>query len=185
MRPMDVLHTAEFDSPIGSLRVVCSEQGLAYVQLPHQNGRGFDGWRTRHAPDARVDRGFEPNRPYVTQLLEFLGGKRREFSLPLDLRGTDFQLAVYREVERIPFGQSRSYAEVAAAVGRPRATRAVGAANGANPIPLVIPCHRVIGSRGQLQGYGGGLDLKARLLAMESGGVERARPPGPGQGRLL
>ena len=153
----------------GSLRVVCSEQGLAYVQLPHQDGRGFDGWRTRHAPDARVERGFEPNRPHVTQLLEFLGGKRREFSLPLDLRGTDFQLAVYREVERIPFGQSRSYAEVAAAVGRPRATRAVGAANGANPIPLVIPCHRVIGKNGQLTGFGGGLPVKKLLLALEQG----------------
>jgi O-6-methylguanine DNA methyltransferase len=177
MRPMDVLHTAEFDSPVGQLKVACSEQGLAYVQLPHQSGRGFDGWRTRHAPEARVERGFEPNRPHMTQLLEFLEGKRREFDLPLDLRGTDFQLAVYREVERIPFGERRSYADVAAAVGRPSATRAVGAANGANPIPLVIPCHRVIGSRGQLQGYGGGLDLKARLLAMEC--------DGPGQGRLL
>jgi O-6-methylguanine DNA methyltransferase len=180
---VDVFHTADFDSPIGSLRVVCSEQGLVYLQLPHQSGRGFDGWRTHHAADARVERGFEPNRPYVGQLLEFLDGKRREFELPLDLRGTDFQLAVYREVERIPFGESRSYAEVAAAVGRPRATRAVGAANGANPIPLVIPCHRVIGSRGQLQGYGGGLDLKARLLAMERGG--QPRTPGPGQGQLL
>jgi O-6-methylguanine DNA methyltransferase len=182
---MDVLHTAEFDSPIGPLRVASSERGLAYIQLPHQSGRGFDGWRTRHALDARVEPGFEPNRPYVAQILEFLDGKRREFELPLDLRGTDFQLAVYEQVERIPFGESRSYAQVAAAIGRPRATRAVGAANGANPIPLIVPCHRVIGSRGQLQGYGGGLDLKARLLAMERADIEQTRPPAPGQGRLL
>ena len=181
---MDLIHTADVDSPIGSLRFACSDKGLAYIQLPHQFGRGFDGWRTRHAPEARVEPGFEPNRPYVAQILEFLEGKRRQFELALDLRGTDFQVAVYREVERIPFGESRSYAEVAASVGRPRATRAVGAANGANPIPLVIPCHRVIGSRGQLQGYVVGLYLKARLLAMERSGSD-VRLPGPGQGRLL
>lgn len=166
---MDVLHTAEFESPIGSLRIAGTSTGLAYVQLPHANGRGFDGWRTRHAPAAIVKQGFEPNRASVAQILEFLEGKREAFDLPLDLRGTEFQVAVYREVARIPFGETRTYKEVADAVGRPTATRAVGAANGANPVSLVVPCHRVIASSGHLQGYGGGLDLKARLLAMERG----------------
>jgi len=161
---------ADVESPIGSLRFACSEQGLAYIQLPHQSGRGFDGWRAQRAPSAKIKPGFEPNQRYIAQVIEFLEGKRRDFDFPLDLRGTDFQIAVYAEVARIPFGEVRSYAEVALAVGRPTATRAVGAANGANPIPLVVPCHRVIAKSGHLQGYGGGLDLKARLLAMERGG---------------
>jgi len=172
---MDVIHTVDFDTPIGSLRIASTSHGLAFVQLPHANGRGFEGWRARHAPGAETKQGFEPNRIHVAQLLEFLEGKRQVFDLPLDVRGTDFQVAVYREVARIPFGETRTYAQVAGAVGRPTATRAVGAANGANPLPLVVPCHRVIASSGHLQGYGGGLDLKAKLLAMER----------TGQGRLL
>ena len=175
---MDVIHTAEFDSPIGSLRIASTSIGLAYIQLPLANGRGFDGWRKRHAPAAVVKQGFEPNRVYVTQVLEFLEGKREVFDLPLDLRGTAFQQAVYREVACIPFGETRSYLQIATSVGRPSATRAVGAANGANPVSLVVPCHRVIAASGQLQGYGGGLDLKAKLLAMERGLKS-------GQGRLL
>lgn len=175
---MDVLHTADFETPIGSVRIASSRDGLAYVQLPHANGRGFDGWRLRHVPSATVKRGFEPNRPYIAQIVEFLEGKLERFDLPVDLRGTPFQRAVLEEVARIPFGETRTYAEVAAALGRPTATRAVGAANGANPVPLVVPCHRVIASSGQLQGYGGGLELKARLLAMERGHTSP-------QGRLL
>jgi len=178
MRAMDVIHTAEFESPVGSLRLASTSVGLAYIQLPHANGRGFEGWRTRHMQGAVVKQGFEPNRSYVMQVLEFLEGKREVFDLPLDLRGTEFQVAVYREVARIPFGETRSYQEIATAVGRPSATRAVGAANGANPVSLVVPCHRVIAANGQLQGYGGGLDLKAKLLAMERGLKS-------GQGRLL
>ncbi len=166
---MDVIHTAEFDTPIGSIRIASTSTGLAYVQLPRANGRGFDGWRTRHAPSAVVKRGFEPNRTCVAQILEFLEGKREAFDLQLDLRGTDFQVAVYEEVARIPFGETRTYKEIAVAVGRAKATRAVGAANGANPVSLVVPCHRVIATTGHLQGYGGGLDLKAKLLAMERG----------------
>jgi len=175
---VEVLHTADVESPIGPLRFACSEKGLAYIQLPHQSGRGFDGWRARRAPDALVKPGFEPNRRYIAQVLEFLAGKRRDFDFPLDLRATAFQVAVYEEVSRIGFGEVCSYADVAGAVGRPTATRAVGAANGANPIPLVVPCHRVIAKSGSLQGYGGGLDLKARLLAME-------RSDCPEQGCLL
>jgi methylated-DNA-[protein]-cysteine S-methyltransferase len=168
---VEVIHTADVESPIGPLRFAASEKGLAYIQLPHQNGRGFDGWRARHAPGAVVQVGFEPNRRYIAQVLEFLEGKREEFDLPLDLRATEFQLAVYDEVLAIPFGEVRAYGDVARAIGRKSAVRAVGAANGANPIPLIVPCHRVIAANGQLQGYGGGLDLKARLLAMEQAGA--------------
>ncbi len=164
---MDALYTADFETPVGSVRVASSEKGLAYVQLPHANGRGFDGWRVRHAASARVKPGFEPNRTVVSQIQEFLEGKRDAFELPIDLRGTPFQLSVLEEVSRIPFGETRTYGQIADAIGSPAASRAVGAANGANPISLVVPCHRVIASNGHLQGYGGGLELKARLLAME------------------
>jgi len=175
---MTRIHTARFDSPVGPLTVASSEHGLAYVALPRANGRGLAGWQRRHAPDAKLAKGYEPNREAIAQILEFLEGKRQDFDLALDLRGTPFQVAVYDEVASIPYGASRSYAEVAAEVGRPTAVRAVGAANGANPIPLVIPCHRVVAKDGQLQGYAGGLDLKAKLLAMESSAH-------PGQGSLF
>jgi methylated-DNA-[protein]-cysteine S-methyltransferase len=101
------------------------------------------------------------------QLRAYFAGELRRFDLPLDPQGTAFQLRVWRELETIPFGAVRSYAHVAAKIGAPKAVRAVGAANGANPLPIVVPCHRVIGSSGKLVGYGGGLPLKQRLLELE------------------
>ena len=103
----------------------------------------------------------------IEQMRAYFAGRLRQFDLPLDPQGTEFQLRVWRELETIPFGQIRSYAQVAAAIGKPKAVRAVGAANGANPLPIVVPCHRVIGSSGKLVGYGGGLALKHRLLELE------------------
>lgn len=181
MPPMEVLCTSRFDSPIGPLRIVTSQKGLAYLELPHANGRGFEGWRQIHAPKARVVERRTDHDDLIEQLLELLAGERRELAVDLDLRATDFQRAVYQVVRRIPYGQTLAYADVADAIGRPKAVRAVGAANGANPIPLVIPCHRVIARGGALQGYAGGLELKARLLAMESALPE----PSLGQERLF
>jgi methylated-DNA-[protein]-cysteine S-methyltransferase len=106
-------------------------------------------------------------REAARQLRAYFAGALRQFTIPVDLGGTDFQKRVWRELVRIPYGEIRSYAQVAAAIGSPRAVRAVGAANGANPIPIVVPCHRVIGSSGRLVGYGGGLALKQRLLEIE------------------
>jgi methylated-DNA-[protein]-cysteine S-methyltransferase len=103
------------------------------------------------------------------QLRSYFAGELRGFDLPLDPAGTEFQLRVWRQLETIPYGGTRSYSQIAEAVGSPKAVRAVGAANGANPIAIVIPCHRVIGSSGKLVGYGGGLPLKQRLLALERG----------------
>jgi O-6-methylguanine DNA methyltransferase len=165
---MEVLFTTRFDSPIGSLRIVSSEKGLAYVELPHANGRGFAGWKKTHARRADVVERRAAHDETIDQLLEFTEGRRRTFSIDLDLRATPFQLEVYRRVAKIRYGETLSYSDIARAIGRPKAVRAVGAANGANPIPLVIPCHRVIARGGALQGYAGGLDLKARLLALES-----------------
>lgn len=101
------------------------------------------------------------------EVSEYLAGERREFTFPYELRGTIFQLSVWRELCKIPYGETRSYGEIAAAVGSPRAARAVGRANNRNPIFIAVPCHRVIGADGSLVGYGGGLDVKARLLELE------------------
>ncbi len=164
---METVHSAEFDSPIGTLRIASSAIGLAYLGLPNAGGRGLAGWLARVAKGARRERAFAPNREAIRQVLEYLEGKRSDFDLPLDLRGTTFQCTVWKALCEIPYGATRSYADVARAVRNPNAVRAVGTANGANPIPLVVPCHRVIASGGKLGGYGGGLDLKRRLLAME------------------
>ncbi len=172
---MEIVHVATVDSPIGSVRLASTAKGLAYLELPRASGRGFAGWLRRFAPEAEVSEAFAPNREAARQVVDYLQGKLRRFELPLDLRGTAFQRAVYREVARIPYGETRSYGEVARRMGRPRAVRAVGASNGANPIPLVVPCHRVVASGGRLGGYGGGLALKQRLLAMESPGTFATR----------
>ncbi len=164
---MGIVHTARFDTPAGGMLCASTEAGLAYVQLPRASGRGFAGWLRRFAPDAEVREAWAPNRGAIAQLREFLEGKRDAFELALDLRATDFQRRVYEALLRIPYGETRTYAEVARAIRRPTAVRAVGTANGANPLPLVVPCHRVVASGGKLGGYGGGLALKKRLLALE------------------
>ena len=175
-----MLHFADVETPIGTLRVVSSGRGLVYVELPGASGRGLAGWMKQRAPGAKLLEGYAPNRAAATQLCDYLDGKREGFDLSIDLRATPFQLAVYDEVARVPYGRTSSYGEIAARIGRPKAVRAVGAANGANPVPLVVPCHRIVASSGRLHGYAGGLDMKARLLALES--FDR---PAPREGRLF
>jgi O-6-methylguanine DNA methyltransferase len=170
---METVRTTDFDSPIGWMRLASTEKGLCRVELPGSCGRGFTGWLRAHVPGAKVVDDARANRSACQQIVEYLSGERLRFELALDLRATPFQLAVYEELLAIPYGETRSYAEVARAIGQPRAMRATGAANGANPIPLVVPCHRVIASDGGLGGFGGGLPLKRKLLAME-----RSRVPG-------
>ncbi len=177
---MEIVHTARADSPIGTLRLASTSAGLAYVELPRASGRGLSGWLRSCMPNARCVEGFAPNREAIRQLQEYLEGKRTAFDLALDLRGTVFQLEVWSALRDIPYGETRSYAQQAVVVGRPRAVRAVGTANGANPLSLVVPCHRVIASGGKLGGYGGGLELKARLLAMEQTALAAQTASGEG-----
>ncbi|MFP6656214.1 MAG: methylated-DNA--[protein]-cysteine S-methyltransferase [Myxococcota bacterium] len=178
---MEVLCTTRFKTPLGSLRIVSSEKGLVYIELPNESGRGFEGWKKTHAREAKVVERRAAQDDAIDQLLEFTSGERREFTIDLDMRATDFQCAVYRMVGRIKYGGTVSYSDIADSIDKPKAVRAVGAANGANPIPLVIPCHRVIARGGALQGYAGGLQLKAKLLAMESAYSECS----PSQKRLF
>ena len=104
----------------------------------------------------------------IQQLDEYFSGKRKNFSIPLDLRGTDFQMKVWNALQIIPYGKTVSYGQLAAITGNPKASRAVGMANNRNPVPVIVPCHRVIGSDGSLTGYAGGLELKKQLLELES-----------------
>lgn len=122
--------------------------------------------RVRVVPDDRR------NASILQELHEYLARQRKSFSCTLDFQGTPFQMSVWNTLSQIPYGKTKSYGEIAMMIGRPHATRAVGGAVGANPIPIVIPCHRVIGKDGSLVGYGGGLPLKERLLALEQGGLD-------------
>ena len=142
------------DSPVGPLTLVASETGLRALEF----GR-------REHPECIADPGRLA--PYRKQLGEYFAGHRQEFTFPLELRGTDFQKSCWYELLRIPYGQTRSYREIAEAIGKPKAVRAVGMANGQNPIAIVVPCHRVIASDGTLCGYGGGLRVKEELLRLE------------------
>lgn len=165
---MEIVHTAWVETPVGRLRVASTERGVGYLELPHASGRGLAGWLKRCLPRARCEENEVRNRAVSSQVLEYLEGRRSEFDLPLDLRGTPFQKRVWEALLQIPYGETRSYQEIARTIRKPKAARSVGTANGANPLSLIVPCHRVVATGGRLGGYAGGLELKARLLAMES-----------------
>jgi len=146
-------------SPVGRLLLVGSAKGLQALQfqdgahpLPIQ-----PTWQKAH----------EPFRAVLEQLQEYFGGSRTRFQVKLDLQGTPFQRRVWQALQRIPYGRRVSYGDIAKQVARPKASRAVGAANGQNPVSIIVPCHRVIGANGKLVGYGGGLPIKTALLALE------------------
>jgi methylated-DNA-[protein]-cysteine S-methyltransferase len=151
------------ETPIGPLVLEGDEGGLTHVHLPNDVAANGGG---RAADRPRAARLPAPVRAAMRQLDEYFDGRRRSFSVPLSPAGTPFQLAVWRSLADIPYGETITYGELARRVGRPAAFRAVGQANGANPLPIVYPCHRVVATAG-LGGYGGGLDVKRRLLALE------------------
>ncbi len=166
------LYTTTVESPCGPLLCVVDEAG-AVVRIEFSGTEGRDSQKVterlhdRRAPGIDVVEDPARTAEVRRQLEEYFAGRRSEFDLTLAPEGTPFELAVWEELRRIPFGETRSYGQVAAAVGRPGSARAVGRANGANPIPIVVPCHRVIGANGSLTGFGGGLEAKARLLEIE------------------
>ena len=147
------------ETPIGNLLLAGDEDGLAVV--------GFPEGSRRREPEPDWIFNEKPFTEAQKQLSEYFDGRRRDFDLPLKPTGTEFQLQVLDELQRIPYGTTCSYSDIAERIGRPRAVRAVGAANGRNPIPVIIPCHRVIGASGDLTGFGGGLPTKEALLRLE------------------
>ncbi|HEY9137242.1 MAG TPA: methylated-DNA--[protein]-cysteine S-methyltransferase [Terriglobus sp.] len=148
-------------SPVGVLTLVASDAGLVAVLWPEDDPK-----RVRLEP-VREDAEHDVLKKTVTQLQEYFAGTRRTFELPFDVRGTAFQKQVWEQLLAIPYGETRSYGDIARRLGKPAASRAVGAANGRNPLSIVVPCHRVIGTSGTLTGFAGGLDAKRMLLELE------------------
>lgn len=164
--PSTRAHTV-IDSPIGPLTLVADGPALACVYMNgHRHAPPEDKFGPADpAPGPQADVLAEAER----QLREYFAGNRTEFELPLAMPGTDFQQRVWAGLREIPYGETISYGELARRLGQPNASRAVGLANGRNPVSIIVPCHRVVGSTGRLTGYGGGLDRKAHLLEFERG----------------
>jgi methylated-DNA-[protein]-cysteine S-methyltransferase len=156
-------------SPVGKLKLVASDKGL--VAILWQNDKPSRVRLNELVEDARHPILLDTEQ----QLGEYFAGKRKTFSVPLDMRGTSFQKDVWEALLAIPFGETRSYGQLAKQLGNPQAVRAVGAANGRNPISIIVPCHRVIGSSGKLTGFAGGLENKAQLLNLEESGARLFR----------
>jgi methylated-DNA-[protein]-cysteine S-methyltransferase len=158
---MVTLYFSRMDSPVGPLLLAMSERGLAMLVFGHELPQRLAGEKIdwQESPEACANA--------RQQLEEYFVGRRHEFTVPLDLRGTDFQKDCWEELRRIPYGETRSYAEVARAVGRATAYRAVGQSNHHNPVAIIVPCHRVLAGGKALGGYGGGLATKAFLLRLE------------------
>ena len=156
------------DSEIGRLYLVASEKGLQTLF-----------WEKQQAPMATSLEGSEPEIQVlslaVKQVTEYLQAKRKTFDLPMDLVGTEFQMRVWQQLSQIPFGETRTYSEIARKLGKEKAVRAVGTANGKNPLCILVPCHRVIAADGKLGGYSGGFQVKARLLGLEGVAVQSLR----------
>ena len=158
--PAHTTYYTYLDSPVGVLMLAgCADHGLRYISF--QCGKGARG------PEPDWTRSDKPFRDVITQLTEYFKGRRTTFDLRLHPKGTPFQRDVWKALLTIPYGETRTYRDIADQIGRPTAVRAVGLANGRNPLPIVIPCHRVIGRSGQLVGYGGGLPVKQALLDRE------------------
>lgn len=164
-----LLSWSSVSTALGECIIMATETGVCWTGAPGATLESALARTRRWLQFDQIERGEEiaPLRQAVDELRRYFAGERVQFSCPLDLRGTPFQLSVWRELCRIPYGETRSYGEIASAIGQPSASRAVGAANGANPVAIIVPCHRVIGSGGTLTGYAGGLPAKSWLLSLE------------------
>ena len=162
----EILSTTYYDSPLGRYILVSSKKGVVCIEPLEQEIKHVSRWRRE---TMRLQEDNIHNRKLAAELDAYFKRELRQFSVSLDIRGTNFQRQVWYAVRNIRYGETRSYGEIARAIGHPAAIRAVGLANGANPISIVIPCHRVIGANGKLVGYGGGPHRKQALLDLESG----------------
>jgi O-6-methylguanine DNA methyltransferase len=170
---METLLYIRTPSPVGWLFLAASDKGLVRLEFEGREQKiNTSTIQLRESNSAFV--------PYLRELNEYFAGERREFSFSLDLRGTDFQLACWNALLEIPYGETRSYRDMAESIGHPHAYRAVGMSNNRNPVAIVVPCHRVIASSGSLCGYGGGLDLKRKLLDLEQASIRPCLPLGIG-----
>lgn len=150
-----------YESPIGRLKIFCTQDGVKSVGFQREEAKAE---RMTESPSPKSEQMLDKTRE---ELKEYFEGKRSTFSVPCVMEGTEFQKKVWKALQEIPYGETRSYQEIAVQIGNPKAYRAVGMANHRNPIAILVPCHRVVGSDGKLTGYAGGLDKKEKLLALE------------------
>ncbi|OFV95624.1 MAG: hypothetical protein A3H94_00830 [Acidobacteria bacterium RIFCSPLOWO2_02_FULL_60_20] len=170
---MKAICEANISTSLGKFAVRCSERGIREISFgagrnaPRSRNGASTGTEVAVADDTQRTKAAEWARRAAKELEEYAGGQRRKFTVPLDLEGTSFQKKVWGALRTIPYGETRSYGEIARQVGNPRAARAVGMANHENPVAIVVPCHRVIAGDGSLGGYAGGLKRKSRILGLE------------------
>jgi O-6-methylguanine DNA methyltransferase len=163
------LYSLAVATSIGELLLASTDRGLCGIEFGAGEERiaQLRAWAERHIGAVELQLGHPILEAARLQLLQYFAGERTGFELPLDLYGTAFQLKVWQALTRIPYGETRSYKDIACDIGSPQAVRAVGGANNRNPLSIIVPCHRVIGSNGALVGYGGGLPIKTQLLQLE------------------
>jgi len=149
------------------INVAATNKGLCYVETPNQSCEELCEWMKKKLPNASLEKNDQHLNPFIKEISEYLNGERRHFSFSYDLYGTAFQLSVWEASTEIPYGETRTYAEIAQQINHPKAVRAVGAAIGANPVLFVIPCHRIIAKSGSLTGFRASLEMKRRLLILE------------------
>lgn len=151
------------------LYMAATENGLSYIGSQGKPYEEMEAWLAKRFPKLELVEDEKALTPYMNELKEYLDGSRREFAMPVDLKGTAFQLAIWDALTKIPYGEKKSYSQIAELINNPAAVRAVGAAIGSNPILITIPCHRVVAKSGALTGYRGGLEMKEKLLTLEMG----------------
>ena len=154
-----------------NMHIAATTEGLCYVGSQNRLLDELTDWSAARFPGSMLIRDDAQLQPYADELLEYLQGSRKSFTMPFDFYGTPFQLAVWNALCTIPYGQTKSYSDIAEQIQKPAAVRAVGAAIGANPVLITVPCHRVIGKNGALTGYRGGIDMKTKLLQLEQSAV--------------
>ncbi|MDK2801419.1 MAG: methylated-DNA-[protein]-cysteine S-methyltransferase [Clostridiales bacterium] len=164
---MSVAYYSQYCSPLGIIYIAASDKGICKIVLPGQSEQELVIWLQKNFSKF-VQKETDIIKQTASELAEYFNQQRTDFTIPLHLIGTAFQKKVWKELMKIPYGSTVSYGYIASKIGNPKACRAVGGANNKNPIPIVIPCHRIVGSTGKLVGYGGGLDLKEKLLKIEN-----------------
>ncbi|EKN68804.1 methylated-DNA--protein-cysteine S-methyltransferase [Neobacillus bataviensis LMG 21833] len=150
-----------------NLYIATTDKGLCYVGSLNKEFEELSAWVEKRFPGCPLVEDREKLKPYANELIQYLDGNRKNFTVPFDYHGTDFQVAVWNALCKIPFGETKSYSDIAKQINKPAAVRAVGAAIGANPVLITVPCHRVVGKNGSLTGYRGGLEMKTQLLDLE------------------
>ena len=161
-----VVSVSQFESPVGTLWIASNERGIVKVAFDGEEDHGL-AWVLKKFSHAKLVPGEKNNAEFHIELYEYFQGRRKTFTCKVDLLVSDFARSVLHEVSRVPFGATASYRDIAQAIGMPTATRAVGRVLATNPVPVIVPCHRVVGSDGRLVGFGGGLSVKEWLLSHE------------------